>query len=328
MPTYVVRDPQTGKTVRLTGDSPPTEAELTEMFATLGASPSAAPPAAPPARSWGETARDVATGVKDVAIGAAKQIAEDTSSVVGLIPGVTSATNVIGNVIGGKAAEAIHGPDAAGTPAVTPEQAAASLGAANPAQRVGKVGAAIAELAIPVTKGARAAKAVIPTRAKAGVKFQQVMKAAKNVPVNIDEAGNIALRIQELAERGATMPQAARKFLLRVTDPNKPPLTYGELRDFASNVSRLSALEMQKVGKNKPMLAEIHKLRVALNKAAAEAAGTVGERATYESAMKEFARASRTNETVRAAAKYGLGALGVSAGARLLGNIMGLGDGR
>jgi hypothetical protein len=32
MPTYRVTDPQTGKTLRLTGDSPPTEQELTEIF--------------------------------------------------------------------------------------------------------------------------------------------------------------------------------------------------------------------------------------------------------------------------------------------------------
>lgn len=32
MPTYTVRDPQTGKTLRLTGDSPPTEQELNQIF--------------------------------------------------------------------------------------------------------------------------------------------------------------------------------------------------------------------------------------------------------------------------------------------------------
>lgn len=35
MPTYQVTDPQTGLTVRLTGDSPPTEAELEQIFANL-----------------------------------------------------------------------------------------------------------------------------------------------------------------------------------------------------------------------------------------------------------------------------------------------------
>lgn len=37
MPTYTVTDPQTGRKVKLTGDSPPTEAELEEVFASLPA---------------------------------------------------------------------------------------------------------------------------------------------------------------------------------------------------------------------------------------------------------------------------------------------------
>jgi hypothetical protein len=47
MPTYTVRDPQTGRTVKLTGDSPPTEAELTEVFGAIGqaSAPSAETPA-------------------------------------------------------------------------------------------------------------------------------------------------------------------------------------------------------------------------------------------------------------------------------------------
>lgn len=39
MPTYRVTDPQSGKTIKLTGDSPPTEAELSEIFARVGGEP-------------------------------------------------------------------------------------------------------------------------------------------------------------------------------------------------------------------------------------------------------------------------------------------------
>lgn len=35
MPTYTVKDPTTGKTIKLTGDSPPTEAELEQIFAKV-----------------------------------------------------------------------------------------------------------------------------------------------------------------------------------------------------------------------------------------------------------------------------------------------------
>lgn len=51
MPRYTVTDPQSGKTVVLTGDSPPTEAELTEIFATINKS--AAPTATPAEPSSG-----------------------------------------------------------------------------------------------------------------------------------------------------------------------------------------------------------------------------------------------------------------------------------
>lgn len=47
MPTYRITDPKTGRTVRLTGDSPPTEAELEDIFAKLGPSGEPPPPAGP-----------------------------------------------------------------------------------------------------------------------------------------------------------------------------------------------------------------------------------------------------------------------------------------
>lgn len=50
MPTYTVRDPQSGKTVKLTGESPPTEAELTQIFgslATAAPTPAVSTPTAP-----------------------------------------------------------------------------------------------------------------------------------------------------------------------------------------------------------------------------------------------------------------------------------------
>jgi hypothetical protein len=50
MPRYTVKDPASGKTIVLTGDSPPTEAELTEIFAKVnGTTESAAAPHTPAA---------------------------------------------------------------------------------------------------------------------------------------------------------------------------------------------------------------------------------------------------------------------------------------
>lgn len=43
MPTFKVTDPDTGRTVRLTGDSPPTEKELNQIFSQLNKQPAAQP---------------------------------------------------------------------------------------------------------------------------------------------------------------------------------------------------------------------------------------------------------------------------------------------
>ena len=178
--------------------------------------------------------------------------------------------------------------------------------------------------AVPMAgRAIKAAKPFLwPTRAAAGVKFQQVMGAAKNAPVDISGPGNVALRIQELADRGSSMPMVARRFLQRVTDPNKGPLLYEEARDFASNVSRLSANEF---GRLTPKMAtEVHKLRVALNKAIGDTAASAGKGPEYWSAMKEYARAAQRAELGRAAAKKGLQAAGLTGTAYLVGKALGI----
>lgn len=66
MPSYKVTDPQSGKTVTLTGDSPPTETELTDIFAKLpgGTGQSRAVTAAqPPSPSFGQRVGNDATAI-------------------------------------------------------------------------------------------------------------------------------------------------------------------------------------------------------------------------------------------------------------------------
>jgi hypothetical protein len=55
MPTYTVRDPRSNRVVRLTGDSPPTEQELHQIFAQL---PAPTPKDTPKEKTWTETAVD------------------------------------------------------------------------------------------------------------------------------------------------------------------------------------------------------------------------------------------------------------------------------
>lgn len=164
-------------------------------------------------------------------------------------------------------------------------------------QKAGYAAETIAEMAVPGVPITRAGVRAIPSQKRAGEAFQRVMGAAKNVPVDITEPGNQALRIYQLSERGGSMPKAVRDFLKRVTDPEKAPMTYEEARDFASNISRLSADEYKRIPP--AMQKEIHGLRIALNRAVGQAASKVGKGDEYAGAMKEYAQRARVNETAK-----------------------------
>lgn len=119
------------------------------------------------------------------------------------------------------------------------------------------------------------------------------MAAAKNVPVDVAAPGDAALRIQQLAERGGTMPRMVRQFIQRTTDPTQAPMNYGEGRDFYSNISRLSADEYNRLT---PVIQrEVGNLRVALNGALQSAADTVGQGENYAKGMSEYASAAKLN---------------------------------
>lgn len=185
------------------------------------------------------------------------------------------------------------------------------------AQGQGPVGTAVSAGVGALTPVGQAAIEAIPRSARAGQKFQDVMGAAKDVPVNIEGPGASALRIQDLAERGGSMPMAVRKFLLRVTDPEKTPLTYAEARDFYSNISRLSANETQRLT---PVVArEIAQMRAALDAANESAAGAVGKATIYREAMREYRRAALGRDALKRGLKYGAGAVGAGAAYKLLG---------
>ncbi len=187
-------------------------------------------------------------------------------------------------------------------------------------------GTTLALAALPmVAKGAMGA---IPSKARAAGNFQQVMGAAKNVPIDISEPGNAALRIVQLGERGGTAPRAVTQFVRRVTDPAKPTMTYEEARDFASNISRLSADEYNRLPP--AMQREMIQLRVALNGSVAKAASAAGKGAEYAAAMKEYAQAARLAQLgdniwsgVKRSAPYLTAAGATSYGIHKLSDLMG-----
>lgn len=168
----------------------------------------------------------------------------------------------------------------------------------------GRASGEAALLAVPVGKAVGAVAKALPNAARAGVKFQRVMGAAGDVPLNLARPGDSALRIMQLAERGGTMPKVVRDLLRRATDPNKGPLLFREGRDFYHNISRLSADEFKRL--TPVVKREIVKLRLALNDSLTQAASTVGEGGTYSGAMKEYANAARLHEFADMMKKWAL----------------------
>lgn len=186
------------------------------------------------------------------------------------------------------------------------------------AAKVGGMLPTAAEIALPgagAVKGGKAAINALPSAARAGEKFQDVMGAARSIPIDNAEVGNVALRIAQLAEHGGSMPMSVRKLINYSTDPNKPQMTYEVARDFASNISRLSVDEYKRMT---PVVArEVAKLSAALNQANARAAQLAGKGAEYKSAMREYARAMRIQDAIDTTVRGAKKALPIVGGAGL-----------
>ncbi len=135
--TYSIKDPTSGKTVKLTGDSPPTEAELTEIFAKLNSNAEE-----PPSASGGgmlDTALEFGKGVLKSPLA----IIETGGNLIRKIPGVQALEDATGAYLN--------------TGIDTKPQ--------NPAQSVGRVVGDIGTAFVPggaVTRGARAAASATP----------------------------------------------------------------------------------------------------------------------------------------------------------------------
>jgi hypothetical protein len=145
---------------------------------------------------------------------------------------------------------------------------------------------------------------LIPSAERAGAKFQQVMSAAGDIPINITAPGNTALRTQQLAASGASMPKVMRDFIKRVTDPDKAALTYSEARDFYTNATRLSADEAQRL--TPVMRRQVGQFTADLNRAISGAADQAGKLDQYQQAMSEYHNAMRLRAAKEAAINIGL----------------------
>ncbi len=165
----------------------------------------------------------------------------------------------------------------------------------NPLQRVGGAIETVGEMAIPVGRAADA----LPSAVRAGKNFDTVLAAAKNVPIDTAEVGDVALKIANAAQHGGGTnwgPGPVRQLIQYLTDPKKPAMTYDVSKEFASNISRLSAEENMRIPP--AMMSKIGDLRVALNAANAKAAGAAGVGEEYAAAMAEYAKAMKWKDAV------------------------------
>lgn len=162
----------------------------------------------------------------------------------------------------------------------------------------------------PAMKGGARLLDLVPTRAKAGRIFEDVMNVAKDQPVKISPATMQPLeRTQQLAMAGGKPFSTADKLYQRIQGIN--PLTYGEARDFSSNMS-LSPEE--KMALKRSMKYEVPRLSNAFNSDVQKAADDAGVGAQHAKAMKMYRQGARLEAAGKGALKYGgralLGAIG------------------
>lgn len=291
-----------GRIVEITGDTMPTGEQMRKIFASL---PPMEAPAQPSSQLETPAAHPLATlgnAVIDAGTGALKGVGETAvglGELVSKVPGVSHALN------------AAYGPEVVKG---SFDWARSFLKPTNTAQSVGKGIEQVAEIAIPVGGVVKSAISKLPSAARAGRNFQAVMSAARDLPVAItNDVSKAAIRIEELAANGGTMPQSVKKFIAKATSPEG--MRYQDARDFLSNFSRLSVRDAQRIS---PVIRrEMGQLAHALGKTVADTAKQAGKLDEYQKAMKEYRQAMKMRDVfdrlAPAAAKGAAGALGAGA---------------
>lgn len=181
-------------------------------------------------------------------------------------------------------------------------------------QAASAAGANAAATIIPgIVKGVSRA---VPTTAKAGAKFEKVMSAAKNEPINTATAERIAGEAETLSKHGARLPKVLKDFINTHTDAGGP-LSYKTGRDFATNAGNLSAREAS--GASPVMRKKLTEFTEAMKTANRDAAARVGMGELYDQAMKEYRRAKTIEETARIVKKWTFRAALTAAGIKAYG---------
>jgi hypothetical protein len=148
MPTYTIRDPQSGRTLTIRGESPPTEQELTDLFASVAPASAAPPP--PPASEPGliQQAAGVLDMPRQAVVGGMKSLGQGAvgaGQMVAGIPGVADAINALYRLVGMDVDTKQALGDALRQPELTPN---------TPTERLGKTATDVAQFfTLPSGKG-------------------------------------------------------------------------------------------------------------------------------------------------------------------------------
>lgn len=161
-----------------------------------------------------------------------------------------------------------------------------------------------------MAEGATAATEAIPSVERAGKTFQELKGTIGNHTVAMtDKLADTLANIKDAADTGSTLPPVINKFVTRIADVDKGPLTYSEARQFYHNVSELSASE--KMAAKESDLRLIQGFKHALGETISQTADNAGRLEAYQNAMSEYASASRLKEGLVKAGKIAAGAGGI-----------------
>ena len=160
------------------------------------------------------------------------------------------------------------------------EATAAAGGLEKAGQAASEAGQAISE-AMPAAKMAAARQ-----------QFQQLSGALGNHTVAMtDRLGNAMDAVKQAADTGSTLPSVINKFVTRIADVDKGPLTYDEARQFYHNVSELSATE--KMAAKPSDLRLIQEFKHSLGETIGNTADQAGQLQKYQQAMQGFAQGAQ-----------------------------------
>lgn len=145
---------------------------------------------------------------------------------------------------------------------------------------------------------AGAVKAALPSAERAGQLFGQIAQDANKIPVNLENAGDAALRLMDWQKKTQLGP-TLNKFLNRITNPKLGSLTYEEARDFYQLLGKMSVDETNRIPP--AVRRDLVQMTVGLKQDIGTAAETVGRGADYYEAMGQYAKAARLKDWYEAA---------------------------